>query len=84
MPKTSAEREPPDLSKLLVMKAHDVARLLLAGPDVTVVVATYDDQDHEQHVEVRTCKPLPDHYRWYDTNSHTRHDPAVALTASDD
>ena len=66
------------------MKAHDLARRLLAGPDVPAVVPIYDDQDREQPVEVRTAEPLPRPIRWYDTHSTPRHEPAVELTIADD
>jgi hypothetical protein len=66
------------------MKAHDLAEQLLAGPDVPAVIPVYDDQDREQHVEVRATEPLPKTRRWYDTNSTPRQEPAIELTIADD
>jgi hypothetical protein len=66
------------------VKAHDLARQLLAGPDNPTVVPTYDDQDHEQHVEVTSIDPLPARRRWYDTDSARRQDPAVKLNTADE
>jgi hypothetical protein len=66
------------------LKAHDLGHELLDGPDVPAVVPTYDDQDREQHVEVRTTEPLPECDSWYDTNSTPRQDPAVEVTIADD
>ena len=66
------------------MKAHDLAHQLLAGPDLPAVVPTYDEQDNEAHVEVRSSEPLPTPRRWYDTDSTPRRDPAVELSTADE
>jgi hypothetical protein len=66
------------------VKAHDLAHQLLEGADVPAVVPTYDDDDHEEHVEVRTSEPLPESDRWYDTTSSARHDPAIKLSTVDE
>jgi hypothetical protein len=52
------------------MKAHDLARQFLAGPDDPAVVPTCDEEDLEQHVEVRASEPASEHDRcWYDTTA---------------
>jgi hypothetical protein len=65
------------------MNAHDLAHLLLAGPDLPAVVPTYDDQDRELYVEVRATESLPEDDCWYDTNSTLRRDPAVELCTAE-
>jgi len=63
------------------MRAHELARQLLAGPDLPVVIATYDDRDELQHHEAVKCSEIPEHYRWYDSSSFPRHESAVALSS---
>jgi hypothetical protein len=65
------------------MKAHDLAYELLAGPDVTAVVPTYDEDDHERHVEVTASELLPEvHNGWFDTNSALSDEPAVEISTA--
>ena len=62
------------------MKAHELARQLMAGPDVPVVILSYDDEDHRVANEAVTCNEYPSHHRWYDSNKFHRHETAIALS----
>ena len=66
------------------MKTHQLGRLLIDGPDVPAVVPTYDDQDRELRVEVRSAQPLPPSDIWLDAEGTPQPGPTVEIIIADD
>lgn len=59
--------------------AHELARLLLEGPDVPVVTSAHSGSDMDAEVSIVFLQPKPPHDHWIDELQGWRTDQVVYI-----